>query len=331
VIIVIITLVSYLGCTKENDLTSLPQEFSFTQTPAHFPEPVYSPENFTPSYEGFALGRKLFFDPILSKDNSISCASCHHPNAAFSAPVALSSGINGLKGNRNSPAIINVVWQTNFMWDGGITHIEVLPFAPISNPVEMDADLSTIITKLNRHEQYPALFASAFQRDSVDDQQLFWALTQYMAQLVSADSKYDQYVQEKATFTILEKEGLEVFRTHCSSCHSEPLFHDNGFHNHENIPINNYIDSGRFRVTQKPEDMGLFKTPTLRNIALTPPYMHDGSVESLGEVLDAFSPKAFDANASNTLSTKEKEALMAFLRTLTDETFVSNEAFLPTR
>ena len=305
--------------------------------PEHFPAAHYTHSNNHYTREGFELGKRLFFDPILSRDSTISCASCHHQSHAFAdRQKALSLGINGGVSTRNSPPIFNLAWNKSFMWDGGINHIEIMPFAPIINPKEMDDNLNNIIRKLNHHPKYLTLFQTVFRKPKIDDQQLFWALAQYMSNLVSANSRYDKFIHGKEHFTTSETKGLKLFRQHCESCHREPLMTDNGFHN--NGLDDQFKDQGRYLISQNELDLGRFKTPSLRNIALTAPYMHDGRIENLSEVIEHYSSKIkSSASLSSPLdqnvggfqfNEEEKKALVDFLHTLTDQEFVKNKALV---
>lgn len=300
--------------------------------PAHFPPPHYDLDHVGYSRAGFELGRRLFHDPLLSVDNSISCASCHHQEYAFSdAGRSFSLGVSGQAGTRNSPPILNMAWSRSFMWDGGITHIEVMPFAPLIDPLEMGEDLNNVVRKLNEHPTYPARFREVFGRDVVDDQQLFRALAWYMGNLVSASSRYDDHVLQGSPLPEAETRGLNLFRARCASCHQEPLFTDGGFHN--NGLDAEPTDPGRFRVTQLEADRGLFKTPSLRNIAHTAPYMHDGRIPTLEAVLDHYAAgivhsPTLDAELLSFvggmgLTAQEKADLIAFLHTLSDHTFLT--------
>ncbi|HEY9178008.1 MAG TPA: cytochrome c peroxidase [Flavipsychrobacter sp.] len=302
--------------------------------PSHFPEPVYQFGDNEYSKAGFELGRKLFFDPMLSRDGTVSCASCHRQKDAFAdGGAAFSIGIENGISKRNSPVVFNMAWNKTFMWDGGVNHIEVMPLAPLTNPAEMGESLANIVRKLNDHREYPTLFKNVFNRDTVDDQQLFWALAQYMSGLISADAKYDRYVNGTATLTADEQEGLILFRQHCGSCHSEPLFTDYSYQNNGIDKI--FADSGRYRITRNAEDLGRFKVPTLRNVTLSSPYMHDGRFNTLEEVLAHY---ADDVQQSPTLSpllqkngqpglglsSNEQQKIISFLHTLTDEEFINN-------
>ncbi len=302
--------------------------------PAHFPEPVYRFGDNVYSKAGFELGRKLFFDPMLSRDGTISCASCHRQKDAFAdGGAAFSMGIDGGISRRNSPVVFNMAWNKSFMWDGGVNHIEVMPLAPLTNPAEMGDNIKNIVRKLNQHPEYPTLFRQVFNRDTVDDQQMFWALAQYMSGLISANAKYDQNIKGTASLTTDEQEGLTLFRQHCASCHSEPLFTDYSFQNNGIDHV--FADSGRYRITRNDEDWGRFKVPTLRNVTLSGPYMHDGRFNSLEEVLAHYANGVQQSATLSPLlqkngqpglglSDNEQQKIISFLHTLTDEEFVSN-------
>lgn len=298
------------------------------QPPAYFPAPAYSFADNEPTPQRTALGRRLFFDPVLSRDSSINCEHCHQQWAAFSDPLhPISHGIDNRFGFRNSPALFNLAWHPVFMADGGIVHFENMPIAPITDSNEMGDDLANVLNKLNRIPSYRADFKNAYGVDVINTQVLMRALVQYMAALVAADSRYDHYLQgNTSALNSLEREGLSLFRAHCGSCHQEPLFSDFSFRN--NGLALHYADSGRRRITLLPTDEALFKVPSLRNIALTKPYMHNGSMHTLEEVIRHYSEGIEDhENLDPTLpiggfqfTEHEQQALLAFLKSLTDET-----------
>ena len=305
--------------------------------PDYFPKPYYQSAKNPLTQEGFELGRSLFFDPILSNDDAVSCASCHHQAFAFADKnIRFSQGIDNRVGNRNSPPIFNLAWQPIFMWDGGINHLEVMPLAPITNELEMGASLSNIVSKLNHHASYKKRFQSVFGRDTIDSQKLFFALAQYMSYLVSCDSKYDQFRQGKISFSADELDGYQIFMRKCANCHQEPLFTDFSLRN--NGLSSDGKDLGYGRITLIESDNDKFKVPTLRNIALTAPYMHDGRFLTLRQVLDHYSNGVqsfsnLDPFLSNKdrigidLTDNEKEKLLLFLNTLTDNTFITNHLY----
>ncbi|HMT52151.1 MAG TPA: cytochrome c peroxidase [Saprospiraceae bacterium] len=326
------TMIWSYSCQNDQD------ELDFGLTyPDYFPAPHYQFGKNTLTKEGFELGRSLFFDPILSLDSTISCASCHAQGHAFADHnVALSKGIYDLAGTRNSPSMFNLAWQPIFMWDGGINHIEVMPLAPITNPVEMGQDMNTAIQKLNNNPSYSNRFRKVFGEKPIESQQLFYALAQYMSMLVSADSKYDKYRQGKVELTLDEGDGLQIFRAKCASCHKEPLFTDYSLRNNGLEILND--DLGYGRITLDTTDNHKFKVPSLRNVALTYPYMHDGRFRTLDQVLDHYSnglvyhtnidPLLVQNNTIGIpLNDDEKQKLKAFLNTLSDYTFISNPLY----
>ena len=312
---------------------------SAPQRPENFPEPHYTHRQNPFSREGFELGRSLFFDPILSKNKDISCASCHDPKLAFSdGNKQFSIGHEGQLADRHSPALFNLAWNKSFMWDGGITHLEFVPFAPLTHPKEMAADVSVLLERLNEDPEYAMAFQELFATRPINDQQLFRALSMYMSDLVSASSKYDDYVLGRRSLSTQEESGLAIFRQKCASCHAEPLFTNYSFHNIGLDLISD--DPGRFRISKDSLDFGAFKVPSLRNVAVTWPYMHDGRFSSLQEVLDHYdhgtllSP-SLSALLKNPLrpgiplSSSEQEALLAFLQTLTDNNFLNRSDLIP--
>ena len=301
-------------------------------TPEGWPAPRYDFANNPVTREGFALGRKLFYEPRLSRDGSVSCGSCHQQFAGFAHfDHAVSHGIGGLNGTRNAPELANLAWQPDFMWDGAVHHLEVQPIAPISNAVEMGETLANVITKLQASRDYPALFEQAFGTPGIDSQRLLRALAQFTGTLVSARSRYDL-----GTLSREETKGLAVFRQHCAACHNEPLFTDHSFRNNglDAIPK----DAGRALISGKPEDTGRFRVPSLRNVAVSPPYMHDGRFDTLEQVLDHYAQgiahtPALDPLLARPLRLNETEraALLGFLQALTDERYLSDVRFAEPR
>jgi len=285
----------------------------------------------------FQLGRQLFYDPILSRDQSISCASCHLQATGFThVDHDLSHGIDGRIGKRNSMALMNLAWNTSFMWDGGVNHIELQALAPISSENEMGSSLKEVVTKLNASEKYKTLFYNSYKDSLVTGQKTLLALTQFVVMLNSFNSKYDKYVRNEdgGEFTAQEKNGLALFKNNCASCHTEPLFTNNEFHNN-GLTLDPYLkDFGRMLITNKSEDSLKFKVPTLRNIQFTPPYMHDGRFETLKDVITHYNSGVTHSitlaeNLKNNLELTHKEEvdLLVFLRTLTDTEFLFNNRF----
>ena len=306
--------------------------------PPGWPQPVYDFSNNPLTPEGFALGRKLFFETRLSKDNSISCGTCHQQFAAFANSAHdVSHGIYGLLGTRNAPGLFNQNWLPTFMWDGGINHLEVQPLAPITNPIEMDETMNGVITKLRADFSYRADFQDAFGDTAINSQRIFKAFAQFMGMLVSSNSKYDKIMRGESgvSFSADEQAGYQLFQSKkCNSCHVPPLFSDYSYRNN-GLPVNpTYNDSGRANITGLANDKFKFKVPSLRNIEVSSPYMHDGRFQSLSQCLDHYSNGIssypnLDTLLTNgiSLSAQEKNQLIAFLKTLTDPTFLNDPRF----
>ena len=299
--------------------------------------PHYDLSKLSMSENEFQLGRQLFYDPILSRDQSISCASCHLQATGFThVDHDLSHGIEGRIGKRNSMALMNLAWNTSFMWDGGVNHIELQALAPISSEDEMGSSLKEVVTKLNASKKYKTLFYNSYKDSLVTGQKTLLALTQFVVMLNSYNSKYDKYIRNEkgGEFTIQEKNGLAIFKNNCASCHTEPLFTNKEFHNN-GLTLDPYLkDFGRMLITNKSEDSLKFKVPTLRNIQFTPPYMHDGRFETLKAVITHYNSGithsitlAEDLKNNLELTHKEEVDLLVFLRTLTDKEFLFNNRF----
>jgi cytochrome c peroxidase len=301
--------------------------------PQGWPYPNYDFSSNSLTTNGFILGRKLFYDTKLSQDNTISCGSCHQQHAAFSHfNHSLSAGVGGRLGTRNAPALFNLNWQTNFMWDGRVNHFEVQPLTPITSSVEMRENITDVINKLQGDADYRRLFSNAFGTETVTSQLMFKALTQFMGMLVSYNSKYDLYMQGKATFSTSELNGFNLFQLKCASCHSAPLFTNLQYMNFGLDSV--FTDPGRGGVTGLAADSGTFKVPSLRNVALSNPYMHDGRFSTLDEVLDHYSTGIVHSSTLSPellsvtpLTTQQKQDIIAFLNTLTDVVFTHDERF----
>lgn len=288
------------------------------------------------SEQGFQLGKKLFYDTRLSKDGSnISCANCHQQFAAFATyDHDFSHGQNDQHTTRNAPALFNLAWMNSYHWDGGVNHIEVQPLSPITSPTEMAENLANVLTKLKKDSSYPAMFKAAFGTTEINSQRMLKALAQFTGSIVSSNSKYDKVMRGTATFTYSEQNGYNVFKANCASCHPEPLFTDNSFRNN-GLAINDFLkDYGRMKITGKAEDSLKFKVPSLRNVAVSFPYMHDGRVYSLGAVIDHYRNGIIQQTTLDPLLTKkinitdkQKNELVYFLYTLTDTSMTRNPRF----
>lgn len=322
------------ACPPEKAKPEKGWQFSY---PESWPAPVYKfDKNNKPTKAGFELGRTLFYDRRLSRNNTISCGSCHQQFAAFAhLDHPTSHGIESKLGTRNTPPLFNLNWQPAFFWDGSVNHIEVQPISPMQNPVEMDESLENVVNKVAGDTMYRRLFKAAYGDDKVNSQRLLKSLAQFMGMMVSCNAKYDQVMRHEAgvSFTESEAQGLEIFRAKCASCHKEPLFTDFTYRNNGLMPKYK-VDSGRAGITRLAEDLYKFKVPSLRNLKYTWPYMHDGRFNELEDVLNHYSSDKFRSGTLDPgvqllrfLTPKEKEHLIAFLNTLNDETFVKDERF----
>ena len=325
------------SCGQENP--EVDTIYLFEQ-PSNFPTATYTFRNNPVTKEGFELGRKLFFDPLLSKDGSISCNNCHIQATAFAdgQQHPLSVGINDKLGIRNAPALTNLAFMSEFFWDGGVTHLDFVPINAIEADFEMGETLTNVVSKLNAHSEYPELFKKAFDADKVTSPFMLQALSQFMVMMVSANSPYDKYVRlEGVKLNEEELAGLELFEKKCQSCHSGALFSDFSYRNNGLKPTSN--DEGRGRVSEHVSDMGKFRVPSLRNVKLTAPYMHDARFSTLREVLDHYASgvvesPVLDANLKENdqlgipMNADEKLKIIAFLNTLTDSEFTSDKRFM---
>lgn len=285
------------------------------------------------------LGEKLFYDPILSRDNTISCSSCHSVYHAFAhTDHALSHGIDNRIGKRNAPGLFNLAWQKKLMWDGAIHSLDAQPLAPITNADEMDETLEHVVQKLNAHTYYRTAFKTLFNTDSITTAQVTQALSQFMLTLISANSKYDKVMRKEKdeAFTAQEAKGYTLFKQYCNTCHTEPLFTNVDFANN-GLPMDtSLMDKGRYQITHQTKDSLMFKVPSLRNVELTYPYMHDGRFTNLEMVIFHYSEQiASNVNTHPSLKhplhlqEEEKNNLIAFLKTLTDEDFIKQHQYKP--
>jgi cytochrome c peroxidase len=331
---VFFSLLLFSSCERDPVVKEeLPADNIYFVVPQGWPTPHYDFTGNALTKEGFVLGRRLFYDTKLSKDNTISCGSCHQQFAAFAhLDHKVSHGIYGLLGIRNAPPIFNLNWHSEFMWDGGINHIEVQPLAPITNPVEMDEDMAVVVSKLQGDATYPKMFKDAFDTDIITSQLTFKAMAQFMGMLISDKSKYDLYTRGEATFTASELNGLSLFQQKCNTCHTAPLFTNLQYMNNGLDTV--FADAGRGKITMMAADSGTFKVPSLRNVALSPPYMHDGRFNTLEQVLEHYVHGVKNSATLSTelttpivLSSGEKADIITFLKTLTDNTFIKDSRF----
>ncbi len=331
------------ACARPSDNEVVPEQNEpLFEAPAHFPPVTYTLDNNPITQAGFDLGKQLFFDPILSRDQSVSCNTCHVQSLAFADTPAhpISIGIDGRIGKRNAPSLANMAFFPDFFLDGGVNHLDFVAINAIELEFEMDESLGNVVDKLNNNSEYRSRFKTAFDIDSITAPFMLQALSQYMVCLVSDNSKYDTYARtgNLSVFSTLEQRGLEIFEGKCASCHSGTLQTDFSYRN--NGLDTSFADLGRALITESDSDNGKFRVPSLRNIGLTAPYMHDGRFGTIDEVLNHYSQ---GVKASATLdpllqqngqlgillSTEEKEALKAFFATLTDSEFRRNPKFQP--
>ncbi len=295
--------------------------------------------------EGIALGKRLFFDPILSVDDSQSCADCHAPQNAFTDISRFSDGVDGIFGSRNSMPLFNLAWHYDerFFWDGNTFGLEHQAFIPVTDPIEMKNTWPEVEQKLQQHPTYPELFERAFGTSKIDSNLVTKAIAQFERTLISAESKFDKFLLGEAQLTPEEQNGFDVFmdeaRGDCFHCHGSdknPLWTDNQFHN--NGLDETFADPGLGAVTGDPADNGKFRSPSLRNLAFTAPYMHDGRFATLEEVIDHYSEGLKNSSTIDPLmkkvaqggvglTVKDKADLKAFLLALSDHEFIANPNF----
>ena len=346
----LICLIIFLSCSSER----LESETSYTPIPVNLniPDvfqdrilPPVIPSNNPLTEEGIELGKKLFFDKKLSVNGSQSCADCHKPSNSFTDARQYSIGVDNIQGTRNSMPLFNLAWNYDdrFFWDGRELSLERQVFDPITNPIEMHNTIANLVQELQIDSEYPEMFLKAFGTEIIDSVQIGKAIAQYERTIISANSKFDKYLLGQTTLTIQEEEGFNIFmdeeRGDCFHCHgneNNPLWTDNKFHN--NGLDNNFSDLGLGAVTGNPNDNGKFKTPSLRNLEFTAPYMHDGRFSTIDEVIDHYSEGLQDSQTVDPLmkmvsqggvqlSFEEKANLKAFLLTLSDYDFISNPDF----
>ena len=342
--------VIFMACKKNKTIyVQTPYELKI---PSHFPDMIIPIDN-PMTVEGVELGRKLFYEKKLSGDNTQACATCHAPSAGFSDPEQFSTGIDGLQGDRNSMALINLGWNTSFFWDGRSKTLEEQIIQPVINPIEMHEEWKNVVGKLSADIEYKNMFFKAFNTDEIDSLQAAKAIAQFLRTLISGESKFDvMYKFENnlslsandqviyQTITPSEWAGYDLFKSlngaDCFHCHNGPLMQVQKFSNNGLDAA--FTDIGRGDVTGDPNDYGKFKVPTLRNIAYTAPYMHDGRFSTIDEVIEHYSSGIQQSSTIDPLieyafqggvqlDAFEKDLLKQFLMTLSDENFVNNPDF----
>lgn len=281
-----------------------------------------------------SLGRELFHDPILSKDSTISCNSCHSQYNAFAhSDHALSHGIADRIGTRNAPALINLAWSESFMWDGASFSLEAQVLTPLTAHHEMDNSLDTILNRLNNHPKYSYLVQQAFGESPIQTKHIVKAIASYESTLISRNSRYDSMRMHLVEFTEQEKKGYALFKQYCNRCHAEPLFTTGQFANNA-LPIDTSLnDIGRFRITHDSTQIRHFKIPTLRNLLYSFPYMHDGRFKRLRDVLNHYAKGINMHDETRSIeypipfSSNDITDMIAFLHALTDRSFIFTNTF----
>jgi cytochrome c peroxidase len=350
-LITTLVVLTVTACRKDPELQPVDASPYFFEYPAIIQDylpPIQVPAENPMTDEGVELGRKLFFDERLSADNTQSCGSCHQPSASFSDTATFSIGVDGIAGHRNSMPLINLGWMNGLFWDGRATGIEKQVFEPVRNPVEMHTTWPNVAAKLQQDALYVASFEQVFGTNIIDSVLVSRAISQFLRTLIAGNAPFDKYLKtghsgwnaadEQAAY-----EGFTIFmdetKGDCFHCHGDafnPLWTDNSFHN--NGLDATFSDIGRGAVTGNSFDNGKFKTPTLRNLVFTSPYMHDGRFETLQEVINHYSQGLQNSptidplmkhvvTGGSQMNPGDKHKLFMFLVSLSDSSFVTNPAF----
>jgi cytochrome c peroxidase len=329
--------VTLTGCIKD-----IPNEATnpyFFEKPVGFPEPTYTFYNNELTEDGFKLGKKLFFDPMLSIDGTVSCGSCHIQSTAFADQQLhhISVGVQNRVGIRNALPLFNLAFYKEFFWDGGVTHLDFVPINAIESPFEMDETLLGVLEKLRLSKEYPALYEKAFGTTTINTGLTMDALAQFMNRMISANSKYDQSLKGEVELTEKEQRGLQLFNEHCENCHSGILFTNQEYHNNGISTV--FPDSGRALISANNMDIGKFRVPSLRNIDRTSPYMHNAKFQTLEEVLEHYANGVQQSATVDSrlilpngtlgipLNPQQQADIIAFLKTLTDFDFINDPLF----
>jgi cytochrome c peroxidase len=321
----------------ESEIREPEEETIVFVQPVGFPEATYTFENNPVTTGGFTLGRMLFYDPVLSSDSTVSCSTCHRQVTGFADPThRINHGVGNRFGKRNSPSITNMAFRGSFFFDGGASHLDFVPINAITNAAEMDNTLEEVVHRLQQQERYRKAFQIAFGEGEINSQRLLKALAQFNVMLTSAHARYDQMKRGESNFNAIENEGYLLFQQKCVTCHATEIFTDGSYRN--NGLDEAFEDQGRKIVTGLNEDAGKFKVPSLRNIAVTPPYMHDGRFNDLEQVLNHYAQGVKvsetldpfliqDESAGISLTDDEQYKIIAFLNTLTDQQLLTDKRF----
>ena len=346
------TMIFVAGCKKDNPTTT-PVDYDGTPYTLDYgdlpPPPIATDNELT--VQGVKLGRMLFYETMLSKDGSMSCASCHRQKHAFSDTNQLSIGVDGFPGKRQAMAVFNMAWNTNeFFWDGRAHLLRHQSLKPIEDSLEMAEFLPNVISKLESVQAYKDQFKRAFGSEEITSEKMSLAMEQFMNSIVSVESKYDKFLRGDATLSASEEHGRKLFFTEynqffpdssgadCAHCHAGLNFENDQYMNNGLDAPAFQTDIGREEVSGDANDRAKFKVPSLRNVELTTPYMHDGRFTTLEEVLDHYNNNlkaspTLDPALQQTIGTglmltpQDKADIIAFLKTLTDEELMTNEAY----
>jgi len=353
----LLSLMFFVACDKDEDeetskIVIVQDETEYVLTHGNLPPPQLPADN-KMTVQGVELGRMLFYETMLSKDGSQNCASCHNQKNGFSDTTQFSIGVAGLPGKRQAMAIFNMAWHKNeFFWDGRAHLLRDQSLKPIEDELEMDETLENVIAKLSATDLYKNQFMRAFGSEEITSEKMSLAMEQFMFNIVSADSKFDKFRAGEISLSESEERGRILFETEynpyfpddsgadCKHCHGGPNFDNNQYMNNGLDSDANITDIGRESVTENANDKAKFKVPSLRNIALTPPYMHDGRFNTLEEVIEHYNSGvkqsgSIDPAILNTLNhggllltDQDKTDLVNFLKTLTDDTFLNNPDYM---
>ena len=328
-----------LSCSSQDEeYVDVPLEFT---VPSNFPDLAYNIALNPPTEKGFELGKKLFYDGRLASDGVVSCGFCHiQANAFTHHGHTVSHGVDNAQGTRNTPPIQNLAYQSIFMYDGAADHLDLQPIIPLTSIIEMNGDLNAILKMMKADKEYQKLFGQAFEDGAITTENMLKALSQFMVMVVSSNSKFDKYRRNEigGTFNSEELTGYDLFKSKCASCHATDLQTDNSFRNN-GLAVNPMVnDVGRYTVTELASDYYKFKVPSLRNVEVSGPYMHDGRFGTLEGVLNHYA-SGIESSATLdpvlkqngklgiTLSEMEKKQIIAFLKTLTDTQYLKDKRF----
>lgn len=337
--VLIIAFLNFVSCSDDVIQPLEKDEAVNLQFPSYFPEMTFDQDENRITKNGVELGRKLFYEGRLSRNNTISCGFCHIQEHAFTHHGhTVSHGIDDRIGIRNAPAIQNMAFLKRYMWDGVIHNLNQQPIIPITDANEMDSSIPEVIAKLSKEDVYKKLFKQAYGDEIITGERVLKALSQFMVTLISADSKYDRFKQGKVNLSPEESQGMALFQQKCASCHSGELFTDESFRNTGMYYNTQFKDAGRHRVTLDQNDWMKFRVPSLRNVEYTAPYMHDGRFYTLEAVLNFYSdsvenhpnldPQLKQNNHIGiAMNAQEKQFIISFLKTLSDKNFISNPKF----